>query len=475
VHDHLCRRQPDACDTVAAALAGLPTRCRACGTKRPAAVGATADGRTESKVAVVNWIEAVGAIPQRPVGTHSARRFAVIHLLSFEGPDPYAQAGGIATRITGLAEGLAGYGNEVHLWFVGSPDLPGHESRGRLHLHRWCQWISRHHPIGVYDGEHGKQADYSASLPPVLLETLRGQLADGGTATVLAEEWQTVDAVLHLDWLLRLNGLRERVAVMWTANNVFGFERIDWGRLRQAAAVATISRYMRHRMLPLGVDPLVVPNGLSADAFVQPDPDAVTEMRRRLAPRTVLAKMARFDPDKNWLGAIDIVGELKRHGLRPLLLARGGKEAHGQEVLDRARDLGLSIGERVLPKPGARGLLDALDQPDDADVLFVQSHVDPDARRLLFRGAHAVLANSSHEPFGLVALETMAVEGLACTGNTGEDYCLPGHNALALQTDDPREFAALFRALQETPRRELAIRRVSSAGATSSSGFSCRG
>jgi len=408
----------------------------------------------------MNWMDAVIATPQPSRGTVSAKPFSVIHLLSFEGPDPYAQAGGIATRITGLAEGLAGYGNEAHLWFVGSPDLPGHESRGRLHLHRWCQWISQHHPIGVYDGENGKQMDYAASLPPVLLEMLRDQLADGGTATVLAEEWHTVDAVLHLDWLLRRNGLRDRVAIMWTANNVFGFERIDWGRLREAAAIATISRYMRHRMLPLGVDPLVVPNGLSADAFVRPDPAAVGELRRRLAPRTLLAKMARFDPDKNWLGAIDIVGELKRHGLRPLLLARGGKESHGDEVLERARTLGLSIDERVLHGPGSRGLLEAVQEPGEADVLFFQSHIDPDARRLLFRGAHAVLANSSHEPFGLVALETMAVEGLACTGNTGEDYCLPGHNALALQTDDPREFAALFRALQATPRRELAMRRA---------------
>jgi hypothetical protein len=29
------------------------------------------------------------------------------HLLSFEGPDEYARAGGIASRITGLSEALA--------------------------------------------------------------------------------------------------------------------------------------------------------------------------------------------------------------------------------------------------------------------------------------------------------------------------------------------------------------------------------
>ena len=58
------------------------------------------------------------------------------HVLSFEGPDAYAQAGGIATRVSGLAQALAEANLATHLWFIGDPDLPGHETRGRLHLHR---------------------------------------------------------------------------------------------------------------------------------------------------------------------------------------------------------------------------------------------------------------------------------------------------------------------------------------------------
>jgi hypothetical protein len=54
------------------------------------------------------------------------------HLLSFEGPDPYSRAGGLASRISGLAEALEEAGFETHLWFVGDPDLPGCEQRGRL-------------------------------------------------------------------------------------------------------------------------------------------------------------------------------------------------------------------------------------------------------------------------------------------------------------------------------------------------------
>ncbi len=46
------------------------------------------------------------------------------HILSFEGPDAYARAGGIASRITGLMRALAEAAYETHLWFVGDPALP---------------------------------------------------------------------------------------------------------------------------------------------------------------------------------------------------------------------------------------------------------------------------------------------------------------------------------------------------------------
>ena len=83
------------------------------------------------------------------------------HVLSFEGPDAYARAGGLASRVDGLTETLAGLGFETHLWYVGDPERPGHEVHGALHYHRWGQWISRYHPGGVYDGEwvHGTRTE----------------------------------------------------------------------------------------------------------------------------------------------------------------------------------------------------------------------------------------------------------------------------------------------------------------------------
>lgn len=383
------------------------------------------------------------------------------HILSFEGPDPYSQAGGIATRVEGLARALADLGLETHLWFVGDPDLPGHEVRGDLHLHRWAQWVSRHHPGGVYDGEEGKRLEYAASLPPYLMrEVLEPHLRAGGGAAVLAEEWHTVDAVLRLATLLERSGSRDRVRIMWNANNTFGFDRIPWARLAGVAALTTVSRYMRQRMWALGVDPLVVPNGLAADAFDPPDRDALRELRCRFRDRTLLTKIARWDPDKRWLSAIEIVADVKARGWRPLLLARGGVESHGGEVLGAARARGLRVAERTQTEPGLSGLLAALSEVRDLDVVSLRSPVTPGSRRVLLRGSSAVLANSGHEPFGLVGLETMAAGGIACTGATGEEYALPSYNALVLDAGTPGEFATAFERLRSRPREAAAMRRA---------------
>lgn len=382
------------------------------------------------------------------------------HILSFEGPDPYARAGGIASRIVGLTQALARRGYATHLWFVGDPSLPPVESDDRLTLHRWGQWISRYHPGGVYDGEEGKKGDYSASLPPFLLREhlLPGLQDPQAHAVVLAEEWHTADAVLHLDWLLRLHGLRDRVTILWNANNTFGFDRIDWHRLAGASTITTVSRYMRRKMWRLGVDAAVVPNGLASEALRAPDREAVKELRHRTAGRLVLSKVARWDPDKRWLLAIDTVGELKRHGWRPLLIARGGVEAHGAEVLGHAHASGLRVEELTLPAGDAKGLLEGLTHVRDADVISLRSPLSAEGCRVLYRGSGAVLATSGHEPFGLVGLEAMAVGGLACTGNTGEDYAVSAWNALVQQNDDPADFVRQFDRLRREPPAEQALR-----------------
>jgi hypothetical protein len=87
-------------------------------------------------------------------------------LLSFEGPDEYAMAGGLGVRMKELALELARQGYRTHLVFVGDPHLPAQESPvENLILHRWSQWLSAHYPAGVYHGEEAKLVDWNEQLP----------------------------------------------------------------------------------------------------------------------------------------------------------------------------------------------------------------------------------------------------------------------------------------------------------------------
>jgi ribosome-associated translation inhibitor RaiA len=129
-------------------------------------------------------------------------------------------------------------------------------------------------------------------------------------------------------------------------------------------------------------------------------------------------------------------------------------------VLATAAAQGLHVVERAMPYPGVRGLLHALEDLHTADIVSLRSPVDPASRQLLFHSSHAVLANSGREPFGLVGLETMAAGGVACTGCSGEDYAVPGRNALVLETNDPQEFLGVYSALRADPTWEQALRRA---------------
>jgi glycosyltransferase involved in cell wall biosynthesis len=387
----------------------------------------------------------------------------VFLVISFEGPDQYAKAGGLGVRVAELSEALADNGYETHLLFIGDPYLPGEETLrgGRLHFHRWCQWISHHHPDGVYDGEYRKLHDFNDSVPPWVLDAVVRPAAERGKmVAILGEEWHTAEAMSRISDLLHSHGLRDRAVLFWNANNLFSFYRINWSRLSFTATITTVSRYMKHRMWSTGIDPLVIPNGIPRDALEPVGEAAVARVRRALDGDPLLFKIGRFDPDKRWNMAMEAVARLKALGMRPVMPIRGGIEAHGAEVLESARRLGLTVTE---VRAEGRRLEDCLRALEDAagsgEILDLRFFLPDEFVRVMYRASDAVLANSGHEPFGLVGLEVMGAGGVAFTGSTGEDYAIPFENALVLDTDDPGEIVGYLAHLQRHPGDVEKIRR----------------
>jgi glycosyltransferase involved in cell wall biosynthesis len=363
-------------------------------------------------------------------------------ILSFEGPDPYSHAGGLGSRVTELANALSSMGFETHLFFVGDPHLPGHEplKKGKLHFHRWCQWISRYHPGGVYDGEEGKLYDWDRSVPPWLeKELIEDKVSRGGSVIIIGEEWQTVSSMLALSQIIDKRGWHQLVHLLWNANNTFSFERINWEELKKAVTVTTVSRFMKHVMKDIDVEARVIPNGISEKWLKPIDQKAYAQLSEMFQRRLALVKAARWDPDKNWDIAVDAVAELKRFVLKPLFLARGGHGEQKGEIIKRALRRKLNVVSVDWKGSEAESFIEAIRPALSADMIDLQGYLSFAQRRTLYHAADAVLANSGIEPFGLVGLETMAVGGVAFVGCTGEDYATPGFDAISIQTDDPWE------------------------------------
>ncbi|MHB1345234.1 MAG: glycosyltransferase family 4 protein [Thermoleophilia bacterium] len=380
-------------------------------------------------------------------------------LLSFEGPDEYSMAGGLGVRMKELALELARQGFSTHLVFVGDPDLPAqshpHEN---LVLHRWCQWLSVGYRDGVYAGEEAKLADWDNTVPSFVTEELVAPAAARGMMTaVLAEEWHTAHSTCLLSDTLHAAGIRDRAVILWNANNTMGFDRIDWQRLGFCSQITTVSRYMKHIMWGRGINPIVIPNGIPSDRVHRPKPRAIQRLREAVGAEEILFKIGRWSPDKRWNMAVAALAEERRLGQDVTMIIRGGIEPHALEVLHNAHVMGLSVVDVRLPRD-TKGAIEALRALPRADMYNVQNFMGDDLISLLYAGADAVLANSGHEPFGLVGLEVMAVGGLAFVGSTGEDYAVPYLNSVVLDSDDPLEITVALEYLRRHPEITARIR-----------------
>jgi len=384
-------------------------------------------------------------------------QFAIV---SFEGPDEYSRGGGQAVRVRDLCGALADDGFHTHLFFVGDPALPETESHGNLTLHRWSQWVSEHHPGGVYDGEWGKMQDMSATLPSFLCEhVVRAGAMEGRITVLMGEDWQTATTMVAAAGALTEQDLLRYVIPVWTANTTFGFQSINWPALTGAAVPMTVSRYMKHDMWRYGFNPLVCSNGISPSSLVSPPTADVRALRKAFNTDLALFKIGRFSPDKRWTMAVDAIAMLKQSDISARFLMRGDRAPHGEEVMARAQNAGLTVVDLSERYEDSRSLSAAIASHPEANVLNLTDFLPDALLPTIYAAVDGVLANSGHEPFGLVGLEVMGAGGLAFVGSTGEEYAESDRNAVVLDTDDPREIMVQLQRLKSDAESVREIKR----------------
>jgi len=370
---------------------------------------------------------------------HITPENTIFMVLSFEGPDIYSMAGGLGARISYLTQTLAG--------------------------------MNFDHPNGVYDGEEGKLYDFNESVPLFVVHELAAPaISQGKMVVVLGEEWHTAEAMSRISDLLYVSGRRNNALMFWNANNTYSFDRINWARLSHAITITTVSKYMKHIMLRMGINPLVIPNGLPEGLLGEVDDRAVSRLKVLLDGKLVLSKVARWHPDKGWKSAVKSVRRLKETGKEPVLLARGGIEPYGTKILREARSIGLTVKDvslelsppdkwhREVVSEQFEPYLEAISKAGSGDILDLQFPMPHSFLNVMYRASDVVLANSAREPFGLVDLEAMATGAIVFTGCTGEDYATHLVNAVVLDTFSAEEVAFYIERLQEHMEEKERIR-----------------
>jgi alpha-amylase len=248
--------------------------------------------------------------------------------------------------------------------------------------------------------------------------------------------------------------------LLWNANNTMGFHRIDWDRLRYVATLTTISRYMKQIMRIYGQDPLIIPNGISSDLLHPVPKQTIQQVREALCSQGefILMKVGRFDPAKCWWMAIDAAAQLKLSGRKVIFLCRGGIEPHGIDVLNHARDKGLIVKDICGAPVTWEEVIELIWQAGQADLYNLCFTMSQSLLRVFYTAADVVLANSKHEPFGLVGLEAMAAGGVVFTGPTGETYSNDREGAIALDTETADEIVLQVSGLINHAERVRTIR-----------------
>jgi glycosyltransferase involved in cell wall biosynthesis len=252
--------------------------------------------------------------------------------------------------------------------------------------------------------------------------------------------------------VLRARGLRDAATILWNANNTYGFDRIDFGALQRAAAITTVSKYMKFELALRGVGVARRFRTASTKSCSRGRRANSSRLRAALRGKPSLVKVGRFDPDKNWLQAIDAVAELRAMDLRAAADRARRPRAVRRGRVRSARAAGCASNASkptaTTPKPSSRR------SPRATPTSFISRRFLPEATlAALYAACDAVLANSGKEPFGLVGLEVMAAGGIPVCGSTGEEYAEPFHNAIVCDTDDGRELAEYLRARTATSAR----------------------
>jgi glycogen(starch) synthase len=351
-------------------------------------------------------------------------------ILSWEYPPRIV--GGLGKHVHRLSLALAEAGHTVHVITRDHPDAPSEEDFGGVHVVR----VGEYPPVIGFD-----------ELIPWVLQFNVGVL-ERATKVLLDEE---VDLIHAHDWLVGyaaagIKNLFDLPLVSTIHATEYGrhqgylpgpmnklIHQIEWWLTYESRRTITCSRYMHdqiHDIFALPASKLdVIPNGVDLSALGRPD--GVEQFRAErigLRPEEKMIFFAgRLEYEKGVQTVLDAL---------PLVL---------DELPVRFIVAGVGTHEEALREHAIRDGL-------DGQVEFT-GFVSEEDLRMYYAAADLAVVPSLYEPFGMVALETMAAGTPCIAADTGGLRELVVHDATGLRFSpgDPASLAdAILRLLTDT-------------------------
>jgi glycogen(starch) synthase len=334
---------------------------------------------------------------------------------------PPAVVGGLSRHVYHLAHGLVADGHEVTVYTRGHPDAPLEEDDRGVRI--------------VRADEYPPQIGFDDLVPWVpafnlsLLHRAEADLRERPPDILHAHDWLVGYAAAALKDLHTLPLVATVHATEYGRHqgHLPGplqvlVHQVEWWLTFEAGRVITCSEYMREevtRIFELPPDKVeTIPNGVDLERFA-PSEGAAT-VREHLSPdgARLIVFAGRLEYEKGVqtvLEAMPLI-DARVPGVR---FAVAGAGTHRDELERRAEDLG--FGDRV----------------------SFEGFLDEPGLRDLYGAADLVIVPSLYEPFGLVALETMACGSPVIVADTGGLREIVHHeiNGLRFTPGDAKELS----------------------------------
>ncbi|MCA1726317.1 MAG: glycosyltransferase family 4 protein [Actinobacteria bacterium] len=353
-----------------------------------------------------------------------------VALLSWEYPP--AVVGGLSRHVAHLAHGLAADGHEVVVYTRGHPDAPPEEDDRGVRVVRVDEYPPR---IGFDD-----LVPWVLAFNMSLLHRAELDLRDRPPDVLHAHDWLVAYASAALKDLHQLPLVATVHATEYgrhqghlPAPMQVLIHQVEWWLTFEAGRVITCSEYMRAevtRIFELPPDKVeTIPNGVDLDRFAPARAGSTT--RSELSPdgAPVIVFAGRLEYEKGVQTVLEALPAIdaRAPGVRFVVAGAGTHREELEELASRS---------------------------PYADRIRFEGFLDEDRLREVYAAADLVIVPSLYEPFGLVALETMACGSPVIAADTGGLREIVHHDITGLRftPGDAAELAKVAVRLLTDPR-----------------------